>query len=321
MLTILHGSDLHFGKAFDPEVADVFRNTVQMAQPDLLVFSGDFTQRAKVREYQEAKEYLGGLPDLPTVVTPGNHDVPLYRAWERLFFPLRNYRRYISQELDTLTRIDGAVVVALNSTAPRRAIVNGHLQDRQLVFAAEAFRSAPADSVKIVVMHHHLAPAPDYESDQLLSGYQRCLDAFEKMGVELILGGHLHRAFVADSRDVRPRNPARNPARDPAGDPAADTERDPGEGAIVISHTGTTTSRRGRARERNKNSYSLIRISRDWMEIAHHLFHPREAAFLPVARHVFPRRARGFLTLGPSGSEQEANAGGEARQTGKESEQ
>jgi 3',5'-cyclic AMP phosphodiesterase CpdA len=278
MITILHGSDLHFGKAFDPEVAEVFRNTVREATPDLLVLSGDFTQRAKVREYRQAQEYLASLPDIPLVVTPGNHDVPLYRAWERLFTPLRNYREYISHELDTVTTIGGAVVVSLDTTAPHRAIVNGHLRDRQLLFAAEAFRGAPPEAVKILVGHHHLAPAPDYESDQVLSGYQRCLDAFEGMGVDLILGGHLHRSYVADSRDIRPENP--------------------GWRGIVIAHTGTTTSRRGRARERNKNSLNLIGIFGDRIEITHHLYHPESSSFLPSASHTFPRKPLGFLTGG-----------------------
>jgi 3',5'-cyclic AMP phosphodiesterase CpdA len=313
MLTILHGSDLHFGKAFDPGVADVFRAAVKEVDPDLLVLSGDFTQRAKVREYQEAKEYLGTLPDVPTVVTPGNHDVPLYRVWERLFAPLRNYRQYISQELDKVTVIDGAVVVALNSTAPHRAIVNGYLQDRQLLFAGEALRNGPADAVKIVVIHHHLAPAPDYESDQLLTGYQRCLDAFEKMGVELILGGHLHRSYVADSRDVRFGNPPRDSARNSAVDP--------GRGGIVIAHAGTTTSRRGRAREKKKNSFNLIRISGDWMEIVHRLFHTREGEFLPVAKHIFPRRGRGFLASDTVTLDQGEKAGDEPRRAQKESEE
>jgi 3',5'-cyclic AMP phosphodiesterase CpdA len=291
MLTILHGSDLHFGKAFDPEVAEVFRNRVREVNPDLLVLSGDFTQRAKVREYQQARDYLASLPDIPLVVTPGNHDVPLYRVWERLFAPRRNYREYIHPELDTVTMIDGAMVVALDTTAPYRAIVNGHLRDQQLLFAAEAFRRAPLESIKILVGHHHLAPAPDYESDQVLTGYQRCLDAFEEMGVELILGGHLHRSYVADSRDVRPG--------------------DPGRSGIVIAHTGTTTSRRGRARERNKNSFNLIGILGDRMEITHHLFHPGSGSFLPSASHSYPRGASGFLKEGPDARGAQGEGGSE----------
>jgi 3',5'-cyclic AMP phosphodiesterase CpdA len=279
MLTILHASDLHFGKPFDAGVSGVFQRTVRDLSPNLLVLSGDFTQRAKIREYREAREFLRALPDLPIVVTPGNHDVPLYRVWERLFAPLRNYREFISPELDTVTAIPGVTAVSLNSTAPLQGIVNGRLRDRQLLFAADAFREAPDGDLRLVVLHHHLAPAPDYESDQLLPGFQRCLGAFSKMKVDLILGGHLHRAFIANSLDTFPGEDGRH--------------------GIVIAHSGTTTSRRGRARELNKNSFNLIGVAGDHMVITHYLYLDEEGAFLPVGAHAFPRGPRGFLRPDP----------------------
>jgi 3',5'-cyclic AMP phosphodiesterase CpdA len=279
MLTIVHGSDLHFGKPFRPEAARAFRRAVDCLAPDLLVLSGDFTQRAKVREYQAAREYLRGFQGVPVVVTPGNHDVPLYRVWERLLAPLRNYREYISQQLDAVTRVSGATVVALNSTAPHSAIVNGRIRDGQLRFAAQAFAASPAGDARIVVAHHHLAPAPDYESDQVLHGSQRCLDAFGAMGVELILGGHLHRSYVSDSHDVRPG-----------------AAREPG---IVIAHCGTTTSWRGRARERLANSFNLVRVSGEHLEITRHIYHDGMDGFAPVARHLFPRGEGRYLEAWP----------------------
>ena len=138
-LTLLHASDIHFGTHFDPEAADAFLRFLRVLAPDLLVISGDFTQRAKVKEYEEASAFLGNLRPIPVVVTPGNHDVPLYRIWERLFAPHRNYRAHISRELDTVTHVPGAVVVSLDSTAPLTAIVNGRIRDSQLLFAARAF--------------------------------------------------------------------------------------------------------------------------------------------------------------------------------------
>ena len=279
MLTILHGSDLHFGKPFNAKVAGVFQKAIRDLSPDLLVLSGDFTQRAKVGEYREAREFLRTLPDLPVVVTPGNHDVPLYRVWERLFAPLRNYREFISPELDTVTTVGGATVVSLNTTAPLQAIVNGRLRDRQLLFAADAFHEAPEGVLRVVVLHHHLAPAPDYEPDQVLPGFQRCFDAFSKMKVDLILGGHLHRAYIAHSLDAYPGG-------------------SDGHG-IVIAHSGTTTSRRGRARERNKNSFNLIGISGGHIVITHYLHVEEGGGFFPVGTHVFPRRPENFLSADP----------------------
>jgi len=280
MLTILHASDLHFGRHFSPDAAEAFRDTLENLSPDLLVFSGDFTQRAKVREYQEARTFLGSLPPLPKVVVPGNHDVPLYRIWERAFAPLRNYREFIARDVDTVTRIPGATIVALNSTAPLQAIVNGRVRARQLLFAAESFKQAPDGDLRVVVLHHHLVSAPDYESDQVLPGYQRCLDAFSRMEVDLILGGHLHRAFVANSLDARP-----SPE---------------GTKGIVVAHTGTTTSLRGRAREKNKNTFNLVLADGETVAITHYQLLPGGGRFVPVGTHLFPRGAAGGFREDPA---------------------
>lgn len=269
MTTVVHGSDLHFGKPHDPEVADAFLIAIREASPDMIVLSGDFTQRAKVREYREARAWLDRLPNVPVVVTPGNHDVPLYRVWERLVAPYRNYREFIRDELDCVTRIPGVTVVALNSSAPRRAIVNGRLDRGQLEFAEGTFASSPPDDLKVLVAHHHLAPAPDYEGDRPLPGARRVLDRLESMGVDLILGGHLHRAYIGNSLDVYPGK-----------------DRDRG---IVIVQSGTTTSRRGRAREAAKNSFNVIRVGPGSLRVTHHMYFSEPGGFVPLSAHLFPR--------------------------------
>ncbi|UCC26992.1 MAG: metallophosphoesterase [Gemmatimonadales bacterium] len=279
MITLVHGSDIHFGKPHLPHVADAFRDAVQAAEPAAVVISGDLTQRAKVQEYRAAAEYLELLDQAaggaPIVVTPGNHDVPLYRVAERLLRPYQNYQRFIRRELNTVTRIPGMTLVALNSAAPRRAIVNGRIREAQLEFARDAFQAAPEEDVKVLVSHHHLAPAPDYEGDTPLPRAREILEALKAMGVELVLGGHLHRGYIVNSLDVYPGE-----------------DRDHG---VVVVHSGTTTSARGRARERLKNSFNVVRVASDHLDITHHIFHPEEAAFLPLSRHLFPRRP--FLSL------------------------
>jgi len=275
MITIVHGSDLHFGRPHDAGVAQRFLDAVDQLAPDMIVLSGDFTQRAKVREYEAAREYLDRLPPVPTVVTPGNHDVPLYRIFERIFSPFSNYRAHIHEELDTVTRAPGLTVVALNSAAPRRAIVNGRIDARQLDFARSAFRDTPEEDLKAVVAHHHLAPAPDYEGDNPLPDGRRILDALEDMGVELIMGGHLHRAYIGNSLDVHPGE-----------------DRDRG---IVIVQSGTTTSRRGRAREQAKNTFNLVRIRSRRLEVVHYMYFSDVRGFAPLSVHAFPRAPDHFF--------------------------
>ncbi|HSH46270.1 MAG TPA: metallophosphoesterase, partial [Longimicrobiales bacterium] len=155
MLTILHVSDLHFGPPYVPRVGEALLQAAEALEPDVVVASGDFTQRARAEQFAEARRYLDRLPDVPTVVVPGNHDVPLFRVWERIFSPYDMYRRYIAEELDQVIRVEGAVIVALNSTSPLRAITNGRINRTQLEFCQREFQKAPEEAIKIVVAHHH----------------------------------------------------------------------------------------------------------------------------------------------------------------------
>ncbi len=279
MLTIVHASDIHFGKPHDPTAAAAFREAAAEVGPDVIVVSGDLTQRAKEREYEAARAYLDSLPPVPLVVTPGNHDVPLYRVFERLVHPFRNYRRWIRDELDTVTRVDGAVIVALCSAAPRRAIVNGRISTEQLGFAARALEETPAGAARVVCIHHHLAPAPDYERDKPLPGAKEILERLEELGVDLILSGHLHRAYIGNSLDVFPGE-----------------VRDRG---IVIVQSGTTTSRRGRARERAKNSFNVVRVGTDTVNVTHFMYFEDAGGFAPFSAHTFPRQRKGFFARDP----------------------
>ena len=221
---------------------------------------------------------------MPLVVTPGNHDIPLYRIGERLFDPYRYYKRHISEELDTVTRVDGAVIVSLNSTAPRRAITNGRVHSWQLAYAREIFSGTPEDVQRIVVSHHHFAPPPDFEGGEAMPKAKRALDAFTAMRVDVVLGGHLHRAYIGNSLDVY-----------------SGVDREHG---IVIVQSGTSTSRRGRAREREKNSFNLLRLDKRLIRITHYMYFDPAGGFVPTSRHIFFRGGR------PPMTQEEAEDGG-----------
>ena len=163
MLKILHISDLHFGPYFTEKASVALKQFSHANDYQILVASGDFTQRAKTNEFLDAREYLDSLKQVPCVLVPGNHDIPLYRVFERIFSPYENYKKYIAPELDYTIRIDGAIFVALNSTSPYRHTVNGHITHTQLDFCTTQFESAQENLIKVVVLHHHLVPTPDYE--------------------------------------------------------------------------------------------------------------------------------------------------------------
>lgn len=271
MLTVLHGSDVHFGKPHRPSVATAFFEMAQRMAPDVIVLAGDLTQRAKIREFEQAGAYLRKFQDVPVVVTPGNHDVPLYRIHERLLAPFRNYREFISEDLDTATRVGGAVLVALNSVHPHRGIVNGRIEEHQLEFLARIFQETSGADLRIVVTHHALAPPTDGGSDAVMPRNGILLDRFRELGVDLILSGHLHRGFVTNSSAVRPEHLDR--------------------GDVAIVHSGTATSSRGRAAEKGENSVNLLRIDRQNIEVIPHWFQRDGSRFVAREPLSVPRHA------------------------------
>ena len=181
MLRLLHISDLHFGPPYVPHVGKALLEVAPRLSPDAVVISGDFTQRAKREQFIEARGFMDRLPRVPQLVIPGNHDVPLYRIFERIFDPHGLYREHISEDLNQIMKLDGAVIVGLDSTAPLRAITNGRLHHGQLDFCSKAFADAPEDAARIVVAHHHFAPAPDYLYDQTMPKARRAIDRFVAM--------------------------------------------------------------------------------------------------------------------------------------------
>jgi 3',5'-cyclic AMP phosphodiesterase CpdA len=266
-LTILHASDLQCGRPYVPRAGDALVRLAHELAPDVIVISGDLTQRAKTHEFGAARELMGRLPEVPIVVTPGNHDVPLYRLWERTLTPYRNWRAHISQELDTVTRVAGATFVALNSSSPYAAVIDGRVEPWQVELARRAFDEASVGDVRALVIHHHFVPTADGTGGIPLPGADGLLAAFEAMRVDLILGGHVHRTHVQSSRALVPGGP----------------------GGIPLVACGTTTSRRGRATEFGVNSLNVVRVSPREIEIVPHLLAADAGQFAPVDAIVFPR--------------------------------
>lgn len=267
---ILQASDLHVGSPYRPEVADALVRWVETTPCDLLALAGDYTQRAKVAEYEIVRGLLERLGDRPTVVTPGNHDIPVYRVLERIFAPFRNYRAYVSDELDSVRVLERATVVSLNSAEPHRAVVNGRLRAAQLDLAENAFARAPAGHVRIVMTHHAMVQAPDWIVDRPLPGVPAILERFRGMGVDLILSGHLHRAFTASSRDIYPH--------------ASE------DGPIWLVYSGSATSSRGRAREAGENTVNRIEVHQEHLVIEHYIYSRDQGSFAPFERRTAPRR-------------------------------
>ena len=197
MRTIAHLSDLHFG-AEDPVVAEGLLRDLTELQPQLVVISGDLTQRARTSQFQAARNYLDRMA-LPQIVVPGNHDVPLHNFVDRVLRPLTRYRRWITPEMYPFYQDDEIAVAGVN-TARSNTWKEGRISLAQIERLRTQFESVPPRLFKILVSHHPFIPPAERTKTALVGRARLALNTLEACGCSLILSGHLHRAYGGDVR-------------------------------------------------------------------------------------------------------------------------
>ena len=198
MRTIVHLSDLHFGR-IDDAVIDPLRKALLGAQPDLIAISGDFTQRAKTSEFQKARAFLDSL-EPPKLLVPGNHDVPLWNAAARFFTPLTRYRRYINPELEPEHEDEEMIVIGVN-TARSLTWGEGRINARQVARIVERLRAVPPSRLRVIVTHHPFDLPPGVDERRLLGRAGMAMAKLAEANADLFLSGHLHLSHASHSAE------------------------------------------------------------------------------------------------------------------------
>ncbi len=229
MPVIVHLSDIHFG-AHREELAESLLTDVATQRPDLVVVSGDLTQRARREQFSRARDYLERMPG-PVLTVVGNHDLPLVNLPKRLVSRTRRYERYISTELDPVVVVPGLAVVGLD-TMPAWRWKAGHVSPRQVGIVRDALGNSPAGLWRLLVTHHPVLP-PGLSG---LVGRGLLVDACAQAGVAVLMSGHTHTASI----DVVSLNALE------------------GRHSALAVVAGTATSRRTRG---TPNSYGVLRLS------------------------------------------------------------
>ena len=240
MTRIAHLSDVHFG-AHDPAVVAGAEAWLVEKRPDLVVISGDFTQRARVEQYREAGAFLDRLEaaGLETLGVPGNHDVPLYDVVRRFVRPLHRYRRYIDEDLCPWFESDRLAVLGIN-TARSLTIKDGRIDRQQMELIRDRFRDVTEGKTKVLVTHHPLFAMPIVEEglSKVVGRQEDAIKAVSDAGVHILLAGHFHRSYSSDARKM-----VKN------------------AGPALVIQAGTATSTRLRADE--AQSFNLITTERN----------------------------------------------------------
>jgi 3',5'-cyclic AMP phosphodiesterase CpdA len=195
---ILHVSDLHTGTHEDAEVEAALAGLIGRVAPELIVASGDLTNRGRRAEHERAHRFLTSLGP-PVLAVPGNHDLP-YTFPARFTSPWAEFERVWTTTEPTHAS-PTLHVVGLNSARPYRH-QGGALHDAQLRDASERLGAAAEGAYRVVVLHHHMLGAPWRAARKKpVSKRNEVLRSLVAAGADLILAGHIHQAAVSERHE------------------------------------------------------------------------------------------------------------------------
>lgn len=183
---LAHVSDPHFGR-HEPAAVAALLEALNGLRPALVVVGGDLAHRARRAQFEEGLAFLRAL-DSPWLAIPGNHDIPLYDLFRRVFSPLGRYHRMVTVERDPLFVAPGLRVLGLDST---RRKVTGRLTAERIASIPRLAGGDPG-ALRVLVTHHPLVRRP-------CDGAAAALAAAAQAGADVLLAGHHHRAHVTPS--------------------------------------------------------------------------------------------------------------------------
>ena len=273
MTTLVHLSDLHFGRDVDLVQIAALEALVPTLRPAAVVISGDLSQRARHGELQRALAFTEGLAcTAPVHVVPGNHDVQWWASPFDLLGADRKYlkyRRYFgSPSPDTV--VPGAQIAsALSSHGVvwgsmtwkfwRDMAVKGHLPAAEIDRCRGRFAAAPAGDLRVIVLHHNVIRGR-ISRRMGLARWRTAAERLAGSGADLVLCGHDHEESAGTL----------------------------GSG-VVVSTAGTHTSR---TRGHRPSAFNLIEADLAEIRIRHVVWDRSRGEFAVGDPVRFPRPSR-----------------------------
>ena len=250
MRTIVHLSDLHFGRV-NPALVGPLITTVRGVAPDLVAISGDLTQRARSHQFKQARSFLDALPK-PQIVVPGNHDIPLHNVFARFLEPLTKYQRYITADLQPIYEDPEMVIIGVN-TARSLVVKGGRINEFQVSRLREKFCSFADGVIKVVVTHHPFDLPEGHNERDLVGRAKMAMTGLAECGADLFLAGHLHVSHTGHTKRYNIQ----------------------GHSALVVqAGTATSTRERGEA-----NSFNVLRLAHPSITVEKLAWNPATESF------------------------------------------
>jgi 3',5'-cyclic AMP phosphodiesterase CpdA len=249
-------------------VIDKLRETVNAIKPDLLVVSGDLTQRARSNQFQEARAFLDSLPK-PQIIVPGNHDVPLHNVFARFYSPLAKYKKFITDDLRPFYADDEIAVMGIN-TARSFTVKGGRINEDQAAAIRDRFCGLKDEMLKAVVTHHPFDVPEGFDDGDIVGRARMTMKTIADCGVDLFLAGHIHIGHT--------------------GDTAKRYDIGAGRPALIVQ-AGTATSTRARGQT---NSFNLIEFGHPNLTVKRLDWVPEKRSFEPAEIKAYIHSDQGW---------------------------
>jgi len=193
MSVLLQISDTHFGTE-QPHVVEALVALAAQQRPDLVVLSGDITQRARPVQFLAAKAFVDRL-GAPVLAIPGNHDIALFDLWARLTRPYARYGAVFGHELEPVHSSRDLLIVGVNTTRAWRH-KNGEVSAAQIDRVAKLLATASPHQLRVVVVHQPAAVTQALDQPNLLRGRGAAVQVWSAAGADLVMGGHIHLPYT-----------------------------------------------------------------------------------------------------------------------------
>ncbi|NKN31727.1 metallophosphoesterase family protein [Marichromatium bheemlicum] len=202
-MRIAHLSDLHFGRD-RPDLTTALVAALRTRGPDLIVLSGDLTQRARPAEFAAAADFIAQL-SAPVLAVPGNHDLPGWRPLLRFLDPWGRWRAGLGRALEPEYVGSGYIAVGINTArrwGPHPDWSRGRVNRAQLARIERLVTAADPAALRLLVAHHPFLLSTELRRRGLVGRARRTLVGLRRARIDLILGGHLHRGYAGVAEGV-----------------------------------------------------------------------------------------------------------------------
>lgn len=269
MRTLAHISDLHFGR-IDEAVLEPLLAAIASIRADVVAVSGDLTQRARKTQFEQARDFLARIA-APRIVVPGNHDVPLYRVWERFLSPLGKYQRIVQSDLEP-SYVDGEIAVLGVNTARSLTFKGGRVNEEQIDSLRRRLQALPDALTKVIVTHHPFDIPDEPDNDELVGRADEAMAAFAACGVDILLSGHFHTSRVGETSRRHPLA---------------------GYAALAVQ-AGTATSTRSRG---ESNAFNVLRVEHDAVALEINAWRPETGSYAVERTERFRREKQRWIEV------------------------